>query len=182
MYTYISLLKGINVGGHHKIPMEDLKSLYQNLGFQNVVTYIQSGNVIFSSKGSSAEKEAQKIKKGIQDKFGFEIEVIIRTTNELKQIINTNPYPDAEGNKSYVTFLAGVPAEIPSEIINKIKAPSESYVVTGREVYVHCPDGYGKTKLANDFFEKKLKVAATSRNWNTVRILSEMAEKHKGSL
>lgn len=179
MVTFVSFLKGINVGGHKKIKMEDLKKCYEDQEFFNVTTYIQSGNIVFSSKNSSPESIIKQIKSSILKKFGFEVEVILRTSEELKSIIATNPFPEADGNRAFVTLLSQKPKEIPSEAIEKVKLPSESYAIIDKEVYFFCPEGYGKTKLSNDFWEKKLKVTATSRNMNTMKYLTDLSNNIK---
>jgi len=177
MKNYISLLRGVNVTGHNKIRMEELKRLFENLGFQNIVTYIQSGNIVFKTKVDSIEKITGKIKNAINKDLGLDIDVIVKSLDEWKQIVDTKPFPDAEGNKSYVTFLLDLPKEIPLDAINKAKAPSEQFMISGKEIYIYCPDGYGRSKLSNNFFESKLKVSATSRNWNTIEYLYTLASK-----
>lgn len=179
MTTFVSFLKGINVGGHKKIKMEDLKKCFEDQQFFNVTTYIQSGNIVFNSKSSNTENITKQIKSGILSKFGFDVEVILRNSEELKKIIAAYPFPDTEGNRSFVTLLSHIPKEIPSEAIEKVKLPSESYVIIDKEVFFYCPEGYGKTKLSNDFWEKKLKVTATSRNLNTMKYLSDLSNNIK---
>lgn len=179
MITYICFLRGINVGGNNMIPMDELKLLFSDLGFRDVKTYIQSGNVVFRFKNTPPDKLEKLIKEAIQKKFGLNIENMIRTLKELKDIIDRNPFPDAEGNKAYITFLQTNPLEIPLDAINKVKAPSESLIFSDREIYVHCPEGYGKTKLSNNFLEKKLKIPGTSRNLNTVHYLYNLASGDK---
>ncbi len=176
MKTYISLLRGINVSGQKKITMDDLKKLYESLGFKKVQTYIQSGNVVFQSTEADGSAVIQKIEKKITKVYGFEVSVLIRTPEELQQVIARNPFTKQESEKSYVTFLSGVPVQVPMDEINKAKNSSEKYKIVGKEVYFYCPTGYGKTKLSNNFFEKKLKLSATTRNRNTVNKLLEIAE------
>ena len=172
MPTNISMLRGINVSGQKIIKMEALKNLYASLNFKNVKTYIQSGNVIFECRETSPEILKKKIENKIKEKFGFDVVVFIRTKKELQKIIENNPFKNEDG--LYVTFLTSVPSFVPTEEINKIKSSSEKFVVSGKEIYFFCPNGYGKTKLSNNFFEKKLKVSATTRNWKTVNVLSGM--------
>ena len=171
MTTYISLLRGINVSGHKPIGMEELRYLYKSLGFSNVQSYIQSGNVIFSSEESSISTLVTIIQKAINDSFGFEVVVIIRTKEELNKIIENTPYSKQDISKLHVTFLSDSPKSIP---IEEMKNDIDTFLISGTEIYLFCPSGYGRTKLSNNFFEKKLKVNATTRNWKTVMKLFEM--------
>lgn len=173
MKTYISLLRGINVSGHKKIVMADLKKLYETLDFKNVTTYIQSGNVIFES--ATNKNLEQRIEKAISDTFTFEVPVIITTAAELKKIIENNPFiheKNIDTEKLHVTFLAKEPK------IGTITAHYEpdSFTIIGKAIYLYCPNGYGRTKLTNTFFEKKLDTQATTRNWKTVLKLSSMSQ------
>ena len=175
--TYIALLRGINVSGHKKIKMPDLKAMFEALGFTNVRTYIQSGNVVFES--NSAKDLESKISAKIQEQFGFEVSVICRTAKEMEQVIARNPYAkmvDFEAEKLYVTFLQETPSEEKLEALKAFTFEPEMYTVSGKEIYVYCFNGYGNTKLENSFFEKKLKVAASTRNWRTVNKLIEMSQ------
>lgn len=170
MPTYISMLRGINVSGQKSIKMEKLKELYESLKFNDIKTYIQSGNVMFECKDSDYKSLEKKIENKIKEKIGFDVVIFIRTRNELKKVIENNPFKEDE--RIYVTFLSSVPSKIPIDEINKAKGKSEKYFISSREIYFSCPNGYGKTKLSNNFFENKLKVTATTRNWNTVKVLS----------
>ena len=171
---YISLLRGVNVAGQKKVPMQQLKGLYEKLGLVNVKTYIQSGNVIFESNEKDAAKLRVKIERGIKKEFGFDVFVLIRTKDDFEKIIKNNPFKDVE--MLYVTLLSDVPKEVPTSEIDKYKNEADKYVVLRDLVYFSCPTGYGKTKLSNNFFEKKLNVNATTRNWNTINKLLEMCE------
>jgi uncharacterized protein (DUF1697 family) len=177
MKTFISMLRGINVGGNKKISMAELKKVYEDLGLNHVQTFIQSGNVLFKSQVSDIGKLTDKIEKGINNKFGFAVKVLIRTTEELQNTIKKMPFKKEDTERVYITFLTEKPAVVPEEEINKYKNDSEKYFISGREIYILCPTGYGKSKLSNNFFEKKLKVSATTRNWNSVNKLFEIAFK-----
>ncbi|MFC5270843.1 DUF1697 domain-containing protein [Adhaeribacter terreus] len=177
MQTYIALLRGINVSGHKKIKMPELKAMFEELGFTNVRTYIQSGNVVFESETS--EDLESKISAKIQEQFGFEVSVICRTSAEMKQVIARNPFEKMVGfepEKLYITFLQQTPSAEKLEALQAFTFEPEMYTVSGKEIYVYCFNGYGNTKLENAFFEKKLKVAATTRNWRTVNKLIEMSQ------
>lgn len=175
--TYISILRGINVG-NKQIKMADLQKLYEDLGFENITTYIQSGNVIFSVKESIGDsKVAEQIEKKIADQYPFEVPVIVRTVEEWQAGIDANPFlkrQDVEPDKLHVTFLAEAPGRESLEKIAGYDYPPDEFEIVGKEVYLRCPNGYGRTKLSNTFFESKLKVTATTRNWKTVKKLLEL--------
>jgi uncharacterized protein (DUF1697 family) len=178
-HTYISLLRGINVGGSKVIRMTDLKAVYESLGFKEVISYIQSGNVLFrSNKDASAVSGA--ITKAIERKFGFDVAVIVREPKELAAVIRNNPFIGLRGvdeARLAVTFLQERPSPSLVRVLGPLAAKSnDEYKVVGKEVYLHCPTGFGKTLFTNTFFEKHLKVATTARNWRTVNILVEMAD------
>lgn len=176
---YISILRGINVSGQKKIKMLELKSLYESLGFKNVVTYIQTGNVIFDSSDKSIPDLKSKIEKAIDKQFKFHVPVEIRTRLELKNIIKNSPFGpvdlENEGAKVLVTFLSSTPTKTNISNINKYVVAPEKLAVKGKEVYLYCPNGYGKSKLSNNFLEKKLGVEATTRNWTSVLKLYELS-------
>ncbi len=180
MAKYISILRGINVGGNRKILMKDLKSLYDGLGFLKVETYIQSGNVVFESdlKLSNADLEV-KIEQAIIETFGFDVPVIIRTADEWVKSIVNNPFwkeKDVDIDRLHLTCLKEVPSQ---ELLEKIKLfqfMPDRYEIIGKDVFIFCSAGYGTSKLTNPFFESKLKVSATTRNWKTVMKLHEMVE------
>jgi uncharacterized protein (DUF1697 family) len=181
MPTYISILRGINVGGSKKIRMSALETLFARLGFNDVTTYIQSGNVVFSTTlKSPAQDIAEIIEKGILDELHFEVPVIIRSVTEMEAIVEENPFIKEYGieeERLHVTFLSGTPGPLLATAIQTADFPPDRFTLSGKEVYLYCPAGYGRTKLNNTFFERKLKITATTRNWNTVRKLIEIANK-----
>ncbi|MDB5227867.1 MAG: hypothetical protein JWN78_2060 [Bacteroidota bacterium] len=179
MQTYISILRGINVSGQKKILMTDLKALYESLGFSEVISYIQSGNVIFKYKKETDLKLAQKIEQAISKKYKFEVPVIIRSVDEMKKVLTSNPYlkqKNTDEERLYVTFLAEAPTKENLEAIKKYNFSPDEFIISGKEIYLHIPNGYGNTKLSNNFFENKLKVTATTRNWKTVGKLVELCQ------
>ena len=180
---YISILRGINVSGQKKIKMLDLKSLYESLGFHNVETYIQSGNVIFDDNEKDKIDLKTTIEATINKKYKFQVPVEIRTKHEFKNIIHNNPFAsiDVEENatKLLITFLSSKPSKINISNILKQVTPPEALVVNGQEVYLYCPNGYGKSKLSNTFLEKKLDVTATTRNWKSVHKIYELSAQSK---
>jgi uncharacterized protein (DUF1697 family) len=181
MNSVISILRGINVGGQKKIPMKELKSLFEGLKFRNINTYIQSGNVIFSTDETNFKILSKKIEQKILERFNFEVPVVLRTAEELQTAIINNPFlkkKNIETDKLHLTFLSDIPQEENLVKIKEHQFMPDEFTINGKEVYVFCPNGYGKTKLTNTFFENKLKVTATTRNWRTVNELLKIAVVH----
>ena len=178
MKKYIALLRGINVSGQKKIKMADLKNLFEQLGFTNVITYIQSGNVIFSSKMSNKEEIVSKIQQAIEKQFSFIVPTIIITDKELENTIDSFPYSDVDILENQTTllisFLDRDLKKASLEEIEQYKAYSERIEINNSILYLYCPNGYGKSKLTNTFLEKKLDVVATTRNIKTVLKLKEL--------
>ena len=172
MPIYISLLRGINVSGQKKILMADLKSLYEELGFINVQTYIQSGNVVFKYKKAKASELQELIYNKIKSHYGFEVPNLILTPDEVEDALNNNPYPTIE--KPYLTFLSEIPEQENIDVLNSISFDNEIYELKGKVLYSHYPKGAGKAKMTNNLIENKLKVRATTRNLNTTKKLLEM--------
>ena len=180
MKKFVALLRGINVSGQKKIKMSELNTLFEDIGFQQIETYIQSGNVIFSSKELSKDQLTRIISSGIKNKFHFEVEVIIITPQEIDQVLKNNPFikKKKDTERLYVTFLSDKPSV---ELINKFKENDfspEEYYIDEKKIYLFLPNGAGKAKLNNNYFENKLKVRCTTRNWKTVTILSELVKTH----
>lgn len=179
MTTYISILRGINVSGQKIIKMDTLKEMYEDLQFINVQTYIQSGNVVFQCNKPEQKDLELIISNQIVNKFGFEVLVIVFEISEFKSIIERNTLATdktKDTSRLYVTFLSYKPEGVNIENIYQYKSPEEEIVITEKAVYLYCPSGYGKTKLSNTFFENKLKVGATTRNWKTTTELLKIAE------
>jgi uncharacterized protein (DUF1697 family) len=176
MATLLAMLRGVNVGGK-KVPMADLRLLYEGMKYKNVRTYIQSGNVIFETSENDTEKISKEQEKKIKAKFGFDVPVVIRNEKELGSIIKKNPFlkeKNISEERLYVTFLANIPEKELQEKITVPAGTSDRFEIIGKEIYLYCPGGYGETKLNNNFFEKKLKVEATTRNWRTTNELLKM--------
>jgi uncharacterized protein (DUF1697 family) len=175
--NYIALLRGINVSGQKSIKMADLIKLFESLGFRNVRTYVQSGNVLFESDSVNMDEMVKKIENKINEVFGFMVVVIIRSSEELKKIITGNPLirePGIDVEKLHVTFLRELPDKKVLSTADIKKEENEKFAISGREVYIYCPNGYGRTNLNNATFEKKLKTIATTRNWKTTNKLYEL--------
>jgi uncharacterized protein (DUF1697 family) len=178
MQTYVALLRGINLGARNKVSMADLRELFAGLGAEDVQTYVQSGNVVFrSSKSAAALSKA--IEKGLSDTLGVKARVMLRTKAQLAKIEAGNPFAarQPEPTKLHVTFLDETPDRARVRGLDGTEFEPDEFRVAGTEVYLHCPHGYGRSKLSNAFFEKQLGVDATTRNWRTVTKLAELTSK-----
>ena len=179
MTTYISLLRGINVSGQKLIKMDVLRKSYESMGFHNVTTYLQSGNVIFEGNDFEINNLEQKISRQIEKDFGFEVPVIVLTIEKLKQVIENNPFlkdPNKDQSFLHVTFLSSKPEQYDHKTIEDKKQNGEEISISNTAVYLFCPNGYGRTKLNNNFLEVKIKVGATTRNWKTTNELFKIAQ------
>ena len=180
MQIYIALLRGINVSGQKLIRMIELKALFESLNFKNVSTYIQSGNIIFSKSNSDPQTLETEISQQIAIKFGFDVPVTVKTMSEWRIIQQGNPYlniPSVDQKYLHLTLLSETPEPINIQKIKELNFEPDQFKLINSNIYLFCPGGYGNTKLSNNFFESKLKVKATTRNWNTVNQLLEMSEK-----
>jgi uncharacterized protein (DUF1697 family) len=173
--TFVALLRGVNVGGASKVPMAALRSSLAATGFEDVVTYIQSGNVVLRSPLADASEVAARIEQLLAGDFGVPARVVIRTPAELVAVEAANPFSHAERSKVHVVFLGGAPAPAAVAELDPNRSPPDELAVRGREIYLHLPNGAGRTKLTIDYFERRLGVAATHRNWNTLLKLIQLA-------
>lgn len=181
MKTYIALLRGINVSGHKKIKMADLKAMLVNIGFEDVVTYIQSGNVIFKSDKKNIAGLEEEIKKCIADTFGFDVPVLIKTKIEIAAILQESPYTkteDLEANRIYYVLLHDQPELEYIANLTQEDYPNELFSIGKNCVYLNCINGAGKAKLTNNIIERKLKVSATTRNHRTMLKLLELSQQN----
>jgi uncharacterized protein (DUF1697 family) len=178
MAIYLSLLRGINIGGHKKIKMSDLKALYESLGFGQVTTYIQSGNVLFSAEMDETDDVLSLlISKAIEYRFGFDVPVVIRTKEEMQQIIAQNPFTaeaETAPDKLVVMSLGSIPDTATLEKINAKITDNSRFAFIGNTLYFFYPDGYGQTKWHSNFFEKQLRTTVTARNWATTCKLAKL--------
>lgn len=179
MFTHLALLRGINVSGHNMMKMEALKSMLESVGFQNVQTYIQSGNVLVDSDEENAASVGFKIKQEIFAAFGHEVPVVVVSQNDLENCFKNNPYlkeKEVDTKKLYVVFLSNT---LKNESINDLKIsqfkPDEASI-DGNKIFIKYAVGAGKTRLDQKYIEKKLNLTATIRNWNTVTQLLKMYE------
>jgi uncharacterized protein (DUF1697 family) len=179
MKVIICLLRGVNLGPHHKIKMDELRALYISLGLRDVQTYVQSGNVVFRTDDRNLIPLARRLEAAIEKKFGFHSDIILRTTADLRAVVNRNPFAkrrQIDNSKLLATFLADHPPKELCAQILAVKPDGEELHLDGRELYVYFPNGIGRSKLFSTLFGKLIKKEGTGRNWNTVLKLLEMAE------
>lgn len=181
MARHVALLRGINVG-NNMLRMERLRALCEVLGFENVLTYVQSGNIVFDANGTPV-RCARALEEKLAGEVRLPVTVIVRSAAELHSVMSGNPFLKERGidrAKLHVTFLASTAAKDSTTLLAAIDAGHDRFHVSGKEVFLHCPEGYGRTKLSNNVIEKKLGLRATTRNWNTVCKLCEMAGEDSG--
>ncbi len=178
LVNYIFMIRGINVGGHKIVKMDALRKSFEKVGFKDVQTYVQSGNVMAKGPKQATGALEEKVRKQILKDFGYEVKVMVRSAEEMEAVIRANPFAKDASNdvtRLHVTFLSGAPESAGVKLMAKISAGSDQYHCCGQEVYLYCPGGYGVSKLSNNALEKALSRNATTRNWNTVTKLREMA-------
>jgi uncharacterized protein (DUF1697 family) len=185
MTVFVSLLRGINVGGRTLIRMDRLRAVYESLGLAAVRTHLQSGNAVFREEGTDTAQLKVKLEDAIEGSVGFRPAVLVRTAAELAQAVARNPFPqqgEADPSHLLVMFLAETPDAAASHRLAEAMFGREAFRLSGRELYLHYPDGIGRSKLTNAVIEKRLETVGTARNWNTVTKLLEMTEALEGAL
>ena len=180
MTTWIALLRGINVSGRRKVPMADLRALHEGLGHRDVVTYLQSGNVVFDAETDAATLPTA-LEGAIADTFGFDVPVVVRTIDELRAAASANPYPGQGADPKHVAtaFLAAAPVPERIDGFDPDAYGPDVCVLAGCEVHLHCPSGFGRTKLTTTYLERQLGVVATVRNWRTLSALVELGDREQ---
>lgn len=175
MNIYIALFRGINVGGKNSLPMKELVVILEELGCQDVKTYIQSGNVVFKSDENHISGLSEGIRTEIEKRRGFAPFVLLLGLGELEKIVANNPFPEVKSDPKalHVGFLASEPEQPNLEALERIRAKSERFRLVDNAFYLHAPDGIGRSKLAANT-ERLLGVAMTDRNWRTVSKILEM--------
>ena len=176
--TFVALLRGINLGSANRLAMKDLCALFERAGCVEVRSYIQSGNLVFSAPAAVAKALAEKVTADIERGFGMKVPVVLRTGEELRAVVRENPFlaAGADEEKCHVMFLADKPDKKACASLDPQRSPPDAFVVKGREVYLFLPNGMGRTKLSNGYFDSKLATVSTARNWRTVLKLVEMTE------
>jgi uncharacterized protein (DUF1697 family) len=176
--AFVAMLRGINLGNHNRMKMEDLRALVAGLGYTEPRTYLQSGNVVFCGRGR-AEAAAAALEDAITRELGLSVPVVARSAKQLQRVTEANPIlaGGADPATLHVTFLGTRPtaAGLRKVAASKVAARHDRFEVVGADIYLQCPTGYGTTSYDNAFFERNLGVVATTRNWRTVRALAEMA-------
>jgi len=174
--TYAALLRGANVGGRNKVPMASLRASVEALGFDDVTTHLQSGNVVFRAASRPESRLVTALETVIRRTFGLDLSVLVRTREQLARVQAANPFLTRRRDPAtlHVTFLAGRPSAAATRALPTSSGP-DALAVHGREVYLWCPNGYGRTKLTNTWIEQRLSTRATTRNWRTVVALTELA-------
>lgn len=178
MNTYIALLRGINVSGQKIIKMAELKKMFENLGFQNVRTYIQSGNLVFETNETVIPKLEKSIRKAIENTFGFDVQIQILIPDEIHKALEANPFlkdNSLDIKQHYFVFLNEIPSEENWNILKNMELKGEQMALSDKVLFVYYANGAGKSKLTTNIIESKLKVAATARNLNTTKKLLEIA-------
>jgi len=179
MPKYIALLRGINVGGHKKIIMADLKMVFEKSGFLEAKSYIQSGNVIFQSNEVETKKLEHQIESALEKAYGYQVPVIVLTRSKLEKILSDNPFKPFEGDdtrKIYYVFLKDVPQRKVVELFNETKFQNERFFICKDYIFLKFLCGMGKAKLNTNLFEQKLQVKATARNHKTALKLLELVK------
>jgi len=176
MTTHVALFRGINVGGKHILPMQDLRDLLAELGCENVRTYIQSGNAVFSAPDDRISL-SEKITSTIEERFGFAPQVLLLTIERFVAIASANPYPEAEATPKFlhVWFLTEKAGNPDIDAMNSINAENERFTLTDDALYLYAPDGVGRSRLAAKI-DRHLGVSTTARNWRTVGKLIDLTE------
>ncbi|AXC12784.1 hypothetical protein ACPOL_3499 [Acidisarcina polymorpha] len=187
---YVALLRGINLGAKNRIPMPELVTLFEQLGYTGVSTFIQSGNVLFTGTASNESELSADISRKIEARWGFRIPVVLRTRKELGTVLANNPFysannsmasaknpldsKDRETRSLHVYFLRDTPADSALASLDATRSAPDTFVVAGRDIYVNLANTMAKTKLTNAYFDSKLKTISTARNWDTVAKLFEL--------
>jgi uncharacterized protein (DUF1697 family) len=176
--VYVALLRGINVGGKNSLPMKDLAAMFEKAGCSHVTTYIQSGNVVFKADAKLAQQIAGIISKEVKKGFKLEVPVVVRSAGELLKISQKNPFFKKGGTVDtvHVAFLLHTPHQTAIQSLDAQRSPGDAFEVAGSEVYLHCPKGFGRTKLTNQYFDSKLGTTSTIRNWKTVLKLLKLTQ------
>lgn len=173
---YVALMRGVNVGGKNMVPMKDLVGIFAAAGCGDVVTYIQSGNVVFRADDKVVKRLESVIAKKVEERFGFKVPVVLRTASEMEAVVRGNPFLKVRVAEEtlHVSFLADHPGKNLVAELDEMRSPPDEFAVIGREIYLKLVNGAARTKLTNAYFDSKLKTVSTMRNWRTVLKLAEM--------
>ena len=177
--SHLALLRGINVGGKNPVPMRELATVFTEAGCRHVRTYIQSGNVLFEAAPKILEKLSQQLTTAMEERFGFRIPVVLRSREEMNAVRTSNPFlvsgqPGINEDMLHVYFLSAAPLAERAALLDQARSLPDSFILQGREVYLAMPNGMGRTKLTNAYFDSKLQTISTARNWRTIQKLCEL--------
>jgi len=177
MSTHVALLRGINVGGKNMLPMATLVELFAAAGCTDVRTYIQSGNVVFAASAKTAARVGGAVTKAIERELGLAVPLVLRSAAELAAAAARNPYLErgVDPDELHLAFLADPPDKKQAAALDPRRSPGDAFVLRGRELYLHLPNGVARTKLTNAYLDKTLGTVSTVRNWRTVLKLVELA-------
>lgn len=178
MGAYVALLRGINLGGKNSLAMKELVPMFEGVGCQNVRTYIQSGNVVFEANSALTNNIPTLIPEAIEKKRKINVPVVVRSAPEIRAVVKNNSFLKAGADEKYlhVAFLAHKPLKRAAGELDPSRSPGDEYVVRGKEIYLHCPNGMARTKLTTSYFDSKFKTICTVRNWRTITKLLEMVD------
>jgi uncharacterized protein (DUF1697 family) len=173
---HVALLRGVNVGGKNRLPMADLAALFADLGARDVRTYIQSGNVVFAASATALRLLPARAQRALHTRFGLDVPVVVRSGDELRRVLAQNPFAArAQEDELHVGFLAAAPTAARVAALEPDRSPGDAFVVRGRDVFLHLPNGVAKTRLTNAWFDARLQTTITVRNWRTVQQLVALA-------
>jgi uncharacterized protein (DUF1697 family) len=177
MPRYVGLLRGLNLGGKHRLSMQELGRIFTEAACTNVVTYIQSGNVVFETTPGRSKKLPELIPSMVQEQFGITTPLVIRSAPEMQEILGTNPFRNdsVEASRLHVYFLSATPTPASVEKLDANRSPGDHFAVVGKEIFLDLSNGMGRSKLTNAYFDSKLSVISTARNWQTVQKLAALA-------
>ena len=172
----VAFLRAVNVGGRNRVPMKELREVFESLGLTDVGTYVQSGNVVFTAPSKGAAALAASLEQAVADAIGVQAKVLLRTRAELAKIAGAHPFSDDadEPRHLHVLFLRDRPTKAKVGRLEADRFLPDRFAVEGREVFVHYPNGQARTKLTIDYFERRLETVGTARNWRTVLTLRDM--------
>ncbi len=175
---HVALLRGINVSGKNKLPMIELVRMFERVGCRDVETYIQSGNVVFAASSATARNAASLVQTSIHQAYGYSVPVVVRSSAALKKAFRDNPFVEegADSKMLHIAFLAERPKAGRIASLDPDRSPRDRFIVQGPHIYLCCPNGLGRSKLTNAYFDSKLQTTSTVRNWNTVTRLVEMVD------
>lgn len=174
--VWIALLRGVNVGGRNRLPMETLRVQFEQLGCNDVRSWIQSGNVVFRADDELAARIPAELERRLVEELEVRSPVVVRSRRRMAAIVRSNPWPEADPGHLHVAYLADQPADDRVAALAPDRSPGDRFHVAGAEIYLHLPNGVARTKLTNAWFDRQLDTVATVRNWKTTGKLLEMAD------